>query len=228
MRIWAIVPVKRLAAAKSRLAPILSLRQRRALVCFLLEHTLKILKGDHGIAGILVVGRDRAVRAIARKHGAAFLCEEDRGGLNRALARAQAAAVRRKAEAVLVLPADLPLLSRKDIAWVKKSAGRPPLVALEPDRSERGTNLLLMAPPGIIRFSFGPGSFARHAQAARRAGIEATVLRRRTLEQDLDLPEDLARVFGAEEDPWNPRRKRRKLKVRDENPKPSKGKRKNS
>jgi 2-phospho-L-lactate guanylyltransferase len=191
MKCWAIVPVKRLAAAKSRLAAALPPRQRRALVAFLLNRTLEVLRSEPGVEGILVVGRDRAVSTIARRHGAAFVSEGERGGLNRALARAQAAALRRGAEAVMVVPADLPLLAAGDIAWVRKKAGRAPFVVIEPDRSGRGTNVLYMAPPGIIRYCFGDRSRQRHVQAARRAGLKATILSRRALAQDLDRPEDL-------------------------------------
>jgi 2-phospho-L-lactate guanylyltransferase len=214
MKLWAIIPVKRLTAAKSRLAPVLTRPQRRTLVCFLLKHTLEILHAESGIHGVIVVGKDRAVRTLARKHGAAFVSEGEGGGLNRALARAQSAAVRRGAEAVMVLPVDLPLLSPKDLAWAKKKAGRPPFVAIEPDQSEQGTNLLYMAPPGLIRFSFGRDSFSKHRQAAREAGVRATILRRRALAQDLDLPEDLVRVYGLKQDPWNPRRTRRQSEPR--------------
>lgn len=198
MRIWAVVPVKRLADAKSRLASVLTIRQRRELVCLLLSRTLRVLRAFRGRNGILVVGSDRAVRTIARRYGAEFVAEARRGGMNRALSRARSAAVARRADAVLVVPADLPLLSARDIAWLKKKTGRPPFVAIAPDASGRGTNLLYVSPPGLIRFSFGANSFRRHLQSAQHSGITATVLRRRTLARDLDRPEDLASVCDLE------------------------------
>jgi 2-phospho-L-lactate guanylyltransferase len=78
MKRWVIVPVKRLTAAKSRLSPALSVRQRRLLAHALLNHTLKTLRGLNGIEGILVVSKDRAVRSIAGKFGAVFVREERR------------------------------------------------------------------------------------------------------------------------------------------------------
>jgi len=191
MKCWAIIPVKRLAAAKSRLASVLPARRRRELVAFLFQRTLDILRSDPGMEGIIVVGRDRSVGEMARRHGASFVREGDRGGLNRALARARTAAVRRGADAVMIIPADLPLLSAEDIARVRRKAGRPPFVVVGPDGSGRGTNVLYLAPPGIIGFSFGENSCQRHVQAARRAGVPAAILRRRSLAQDLDRPEDL-------------------------------------
>jgi 2-phospho-L-lactate guanylyltransferase len=196
MKCWAVVPVKRLSAAKSRLAPVLSLRLRCELVCFLLAHTLNALTKVNRIEGIIVVGKDPTVRAIANQWGAVFVREGERDGLNRALARAAHEAVRRGADSVMVLPADLPSLKSADIRWALKGAGQPPFMVIAPDRSEQGTNLLLMAPPGLIRFFFGERSFRRHVTAARRAGSKVRVLRRRSLAEDIDRPEDLSRFRG--------------------------------
>jgi 2-phospho-L-lactate/phosphoenolpyruvate guanylyltransferase len=195
MRCWVIVPVKHLSAAKSRLAPKLSLRQRRELVCSLLTHTLEILGSEKHIEGMLVVGKDRAVRAIAANHGALFVQEKSNDGLNRALARGAREAARRGADSIMVLPADLPLLKKADITGVLKHTGSPPFLRIAPDRAGHGTNLLLTAPPGLIRFSFGENSFRRHVSAARRAGARVSEIRRATLANDLDCPEDLARLY---------------------------------
>jgi 2-phospho-L-lactate guanylyltransferase len=197
MRCWAIVPVKRLSAAKSRLAAKLTLDQRRELVCSLLAHTLKDLEEANEIEGKIVVGRDRAVQRIAENQGAVFVPEKPHDGLNRALARAAREAVRRGAEAILILPADLPLLEKRDIAAALKGAGRPPFLRIAPDRAGVGTNLLFMAPPGLIRFSFGDRSYRRHIHAARKAGAKIFEIHRASLAEDLDRPEDLVRIYGG-------------------------------
>jgi 2-phospho-L-lactate guanylyltransferase len=208
MKRWVIVPVKQLDAAKTRLAPALSARQRRLLARGLLDHTLKVLRGLKGIEGILVVSKDRAMLAAARKFGAGTVLEAKCDGLNRALARATAEAARRGAESVLILPTDLPLLSAEDIAQAMRMANLPPFVVLAPDRAERGTNLLYMAPPGVVRFSFGERSFQRHRQAARRAGADAAVCRRPGLAHDVDRPEDLLEIEGLG---WNDPLRKRKI-----------------
>lgn len=201
MKCWVIVPVKRLSDAKSRLASKLPLRRRRKLMCVLLQHTLRALSGVGGVEGVLVVGKDGAVRAIAHGAGAGFIREGNVQGLNGALAQAETEAIRRGAKAVMILPADLPLLSAEDVAWAIKKKGRPPFFLIAPDRSRKGTNLLLMAPPGRVGFFFGRVSFRRHVQAARRAGMKVTVLRRRALAKDLDRPEDL-RLLEATDFLW--------------------------
>jgi 2-phospho-L-lactate guanylyltransferase len=200
MKRWVIVPVKRFAAAKSRLSPAVSERRRRALAKALLNHTLNTLRGVTGISGIVVVSRDRAALAAAGKFGALTVREGQCDGLNRALARASAEAVRRGADSVLILPTDLPLLSARDITRAMRMARRPPFVVLAPDRAERGTNLLYVAPPGLIKFSFGERSFQRHRRAARRAGVDPAVTRRPGLAHDIDRPEDLAEIDAL---PWD-------------------------
>jgi 2-phospho-L-lactate guanylyltransferase len=192
MKRWVVVPVKRFSAAKSRLSPALSARQRRKLARMLLEHTLTALVRLKGIEGILVVSKDRAVPAIAGKYGADFVREGKCDGLNRALARAEDEVVRRGAEAILVLPADLPLLRTRDLAEAVRLARRSPFVVIAPDRGEQGTNLLYFSPPGIIKFSFGERSFKKHLQSARRKKIRVSVLRTLVLAQDIDRPEDLS------------------------------------
>jgi 2-phospho-L-lactate/phosphoenolpyruvate guanylyltransferase len=195
MKRWVIVPVKRLAAAKSRLAPAISAGQRHTLARALLDHTLETLHGLKGIDGILVVSKDRAVLAAVRKSGAGTVLEAKCDGLNRALARATAEAVRRGAQAVLILPADLPMLSTEDLHRVMKMVSRPPFMVIAPDRMERGTNLLYMAPPRVVKFSFGERSFHRYLRSACRAGVKPVICRRPALAYDVDRPEDLADIY---------------------------------
>ncbi len=192
MKRWIIVPVKRLSAAKSRLSKALPARQRRRLARMLLERTLTTLRRLKGIEGILVVSKDRVVPSIAGKYGAIHVREGQCDGLNRALARAADEAARRGAEAVMVLPADLPLLRTRDLAQAVRLARHSPFVVIAPDRAERGTNLLYLSPPGIIKFSFGERSFEKHTLSARRKKIRVSVLRNSALAQDIDRPEDLS------------------------------------
>jgi 2-phospho-L-lactate guanylyltransferase len=99
---------------------------------------------------------------------------------------------------VLVLPADLPLITREDIIALLDRAVRPPVVVIAPDRHGKGTNALLMCPPGIIEFDFGENSFQRHCERAKAAGARLEVVDLPTLGLDLDLPEDLELVRQME------------------------------
>jgi 2-phospho-L-lactate guanylyltransferase len=198
MTIWAIVPVKPLRRGKSRLAGTLSEEEREKLNRDLLEHTLATLTDLKEIEQVLVVSRDPAALAIARDHGARTVQEEGAPHLNTALKRATVVAKIYATRGVLVLPADLPLLTRTDILSLIERAENPPVVVIAPDRREEGTNALLISPSGLIEYEFGPGSFAHHCERAIRAGARLEVVNLPSLALDLDLPEDLEMVAEME------------------------------
>jgi 2-phospho-L-lactate/phosphoenolpyruvate guanylyltransferase len=99
---------------------------------------------------------------------------------------------------VLVLPADLPLMTPNDILALIERATQPPVVVIAPDRHKEGTNALLICPAGLIEYDFGVGSFQRHCKRARQAGARLEVVTLPSLGLDLDLPEDLEEVLKLE------------------------------
>lgn len=191
MTLWAIIPVKPLRRGKSRLAGTLSEDEREQLNQSLLEHTLDTLTNLKEIEQVLVVSRDPHALTIARNHGARTVQEDGQPHLNTALQRATVVAKVYATRGVLVLPADLPLLSREDVLALLDKASQPPVVVIAPDRHRKGTNALLMSPAGLIEYDFGDDSFQRHCERARRAGARLEVVELPSLGLDLDLPEDL-------------------------------------
>jgi 2-phospho-L-lactate guanylyltransferase len=191
MSLWAIVPVKPLRRGKSRLSHVLSGDERKKLNISLLEHTLKVLSSEPRLDAVLVVSRDPAALALARDFGARTVQEEGMPELNMALKRATIIAQMYEIGSVLVLPADLPLLSSADLTLLLAQTGAPPEVVIAPDRHHDGTNALLVNPAGLIEYTYGPGSFARHCESARLAGAALKIVEAPSLGLDLDLPEDL-------------------------------------
>ena len=191
MTLWAIVPVKPLRHGKSRLSGTLSEDERAQLNESLLEHTLTTLAGLNELEQVLVVSRDPHALAIARKHGARTVREDGSPHLNTALTRATVVAKLHATRGVLILPADLLLLTRADILALIERATNPPVVVIAPDRHEKGTNALLMSPAGLIEYDFGEGSYQRHCKRAKIAGARLEIVKLPSLGLDVDLPEDL-------------------------------------
>lgn len=194
MTLWAIVPVKPLRRGKSRLAGILSEDERTELNRSLLQNTLKTFADLKEVEEVLVISRDPQALAIARQHGARTVREDGQPELNTALKRATVIAQVYATRGVLVLPADLPLVTRDDVLALIARAGEPPAVVIAPDRHGTGTNALLISPAGLIEYDFGENSFQRHCQRAREAGARLEIVNLPTLGLDLDLPEDLELV----------------------------------
>lgn len=192
MTLWAIVPVKPLRRGKSRLSGTLSEDERATLNEKLLEHTLATLADLKELEQVLVVSRDPHALTIARNHGARTVREDGQPHLNTALTRATVVAKLHATSGVLILPADLPLLSRDDILTLIERATNPPVVVIAPDRHETGTNALLLSPADAIEYDFGEGSYQRHCKRAKKAGARLEIVKLHSLGLDLDLPEDLA------------------------------------
>jgi len=191
---WAIVPVKPLGRGKSRLAGSLNDAERAELNRHLLERTLKTLKELREVEQVLVVSRDSSALSLARQLGARTVQEDGAPSLNTALRRASVIAQMYASRGVLVVPADLPLLTRDDLVAVLERATDPPVVVIAPDRHRRGTNALLLAPGDLIEYDFGGDSFVRHCELARAAGARLEIVELPSLGLDLDLPEDLELV----------------------------------
>jgi 2-phospho-L-lactate guanylyltransferase len=194
-RIVALVPVRSLSGAKSRLGEPLDAEERAELILGLLRRTLEEALTATRLAGVVVVSMDADLLALARTMGAASLLQEV-DGLNEGLAEARLAASP-EATAVMVLPADLPGVAASAIDQLAEAAelelrGAPEksVVVLVPDRHGTGTNALLVAPPEAISFHFGEGSRAAHRAAAESAGASYLELDG-PLSFDVDTPEDL-------------------------------------
>jgi len=188
----AIVPVGTLEGAKSRLGEALDAEERRDLVTDQLRRTIRATNGSAAVLETIVVTPDDDVRAIALAAGARPMRQRGRG-LNKGLTEARDDALAGGAGAILVVPVDLPLVTVAALADVLRPLDDPrrPLVVLVPDRHGRGTNALLVAPPGAIEFCFGGESRAAHAACAREAGARLVELLDSPLALDLDTPEDL-------------------------------------
>jgi 2-phospho-L-lactate guanylyltransferase len=194
--IAALVPVKRLASAKSRLRSVLSDGQRRELVLAMLEDVLRLTVGQLAIAATAVVSADDEVLAFARRLGAQPIREQSGvRGLNAALAFAADVLASQGVDGLLVLPADVPLATPEDIETILAAWQEAPVV-LCPSHSG-GTGALALRPPNGIPFRFGPRSFAAHRRAAAERGLPVAVVSRPGLALDIDRPEDLRAVLAG-------------------------------
>ncbi len=198
-RTWALVPIRGLETAKTRLGGDLDAEERVELVTRLLRRTLVATRDAGRIAGTIVVTMDPDAAGIATALRAVGLVERA-PGLNQAIEAARSVAVARAATAVLVLPADLPSVSALAIdellAAGDAAVGRRGLVAIVPDRHGLGTNALLVSPPDVIDPAFGESSRATHAALAAAAGATWLELDG-PLALDVDTPADLLDAAAA-------------------------------
>jgi 2-phospho-L-lactate guanylyltransferase len=192
----ALVPVKSLAAGKSRLAAALGRAGAEALALAMLEDVLAALRAVPRLAVVAVVTPDAAVAEVARRAGARALVGED-PGLNPALERAARALAPAARDGLLVVLGDVAGVRAGEIARVLEAleAGPPPRAVLAPSR-DGGSAALARRPADAFPSWFGPRSAAAHRAAAARAGVPLVELALPGFALDLDDEADL-RAFLA-------------------------------
>jgi 2-phospho-L-lactate/phosphoenolpyruvate guanylyltransferase len=191
MSTWVIIPVKPLRLAKSRLADMLTPEERQRFAEMMFRHVLGVVRSAPEITGTLVISRDNLALSIAREYGAKTIQETGTPELNTALTRASSVIASWRSEALLILPADLPLITTEDIRGIIEMGLEDNSVVITTDRNKDGTNALFVRPPGLIEYAYGKGSYYRHTTMARDAGANVYVYESERLTQDIDLPEDV-------------------------------------
>lgn len=209
MKATAIIPVKRLDAAKQRLSDSLTPTQRRQLMTAMFADTLEAVSQTRMIERLIVVTADREISRQAVAAGAEVIADPPDAGHSAAALLGITAA---GSAPVILLPGDCPLLDPRQVDGLL--TGLPtPFVIVVPDRHGSGTNSLVLSPAGAIEPSFGEGSRARHVEAARSAGIPHAIEEVETLGLDMDTPADLIALATAFKARRAGRRGRRTAKV---------------
>jgi 2-phospho-L-lactate guanylyltransferase len=184
-----IIAVKRLAAAKTRLAPVFSARTRESVVLAMLMDTLAAAGRVRSLGSITVITPDDAAAAAAIDLGADVLADPTPEGhpdpLNNAIASAERAVGSSFAN-IVVLQGDLPALQTQELneAIVAARQHRRSFVA---DRPATGT-AALFAFGSPLNTQFGSDSSARH----RTSGAIELTGAWPGLRCDVDTPNDLA------------------------------------
>lgn len=185
----AVIPAKRLAQAKSRLAGALSQAERAALSLDMLRAVARRLADAPEVARWAVISAAPEALALGRQLGGDAI-EEPEEGLNLALQLGRGWAITQGADGLLVVPSDVPLITAGDVASLAAAAEQAAVV-IAPS-NDGGTNALVLQPPDAIPFRFGQRSAAYHRFEAERRGLSVRFVESATLAFDVDTPDDHA------------------------------------
>jgi 2-phospho-L-lactate guanylyltransferase len=191
-----VIAVKRLAAAKTRLAPVFSAATREAVVLAMMVDTIRAALAVPALRSVTVVTPDQVAADTARQLGAQALTDPTPDGhrnpLNNAIAAAEAV-VRESTPNVIALQGDLPALQPQELAEAIAAARSYPR-SFVGDRHGTGTSALF-AFDVPLEPEFGPDSARRHQHSG---AIELTGAWP-GLRCDIDTPDDLmvARRLGV-------------------------------
>jgi len=200
--IWAVVPVKGFSAAKSRLGTLLGPTQRAQLARAMAADVITTLKESNVADRLCMLSNSSDTRGAAAALEVTWLEEADvtaLPGLNAGIAGIARLAARDGATALLVIHADMPLLTANDIrhvvsTWQSLDGNQRVVMVRSPDG---GTNLLLAEHPQAFTYHYGPDSHAQHTrECARRHCTTATVELTSTA-LDVDTTDDFHHLARA-------------------------------
>ena len=194
--ICAVLPVKAPINAKQRLKGFLSPSQREALARLMFQEVLSTLCTVRGLDRIIVATSDQAVANHASQSGATVFEEQEQRGHSHSADAAARRAMSLGAATVLLLPIDVPLVTKVEIEdLIDAAESLAGGVIIVPSSDGTGTNALVRTPPDAIASCFGPGSFRAHLDQAQQRGVPAAVLRPPGLLFDIDTTQDVEELL---------------------------------
>lgn len=191
-----VIAVKRLAAAKTRLAPVFSAATRENVVLAMMVDTIRAALAVPALHVVTVVTPDQAAAQAALELGAHVLTDPTPEGhsnpLNNAISAAEKV-IRESAPNIVALQGDLPALQPQELAEAIAAARAYPR-SFVGDRHGTGTSALFAFDVALAP-EFGPDSARRHQHSG---AIELTGAWP-GLRCDIDTPDDLlvARRLGV-------------------------------
>jgi 2-phospho-L-lactate guanylyltransferase len=191
----AVVPLKNLKSAKSRLGGILSEEERQGLVVEMLRDVLKALKDSLPITKIFVV----ADTPLFDHLGVETIVETKNRGYDEAIIEALNDNRVNRSISMLILPADLPLITSDELGILVTQHSKRGL-RIAGARDGDGTNALLMTPPNLLDTKFGKGSFERHKKEAMNNAAPVEVINLPGFAFDVDTEQDLIDFIKIESD----------------------------
>jgi 2-phospho-L-lactate/phosphoenolpyruvate guanylyltransferase len=201
MKIAAVIPMKSLHSAKSRLSNILTAQQRKNLAMYLLDATIKELKKSNFITEIIIVSNDKALKQYTCINNLKYIKDSDEG-VNQAVILADKYCIDNGIDANIVIPQDLPFISAKEIDEICTISNKyHKCIIICPSKRFDGTNVLFRKPPDVIKTHYDNNSYLNHLKEAYKFKIPIESLDILKLRFDLDTKEDLLELFPLEN--WN-------------------------
>ena len=186
----ALIAIKERARCKTRLADVLEPPERIDLVRSMLTAVLEAAGNAPTVHQVIVISPERDTVP------AEIPVLADTGeSLNTALMQAHTMVRELGCHEIVVLPADLPLITSAEIDELVR-AGHAGGFAMATDAAGIGTNALCLMSTQPFRFQFGPDSRRLHLQEAQRLGSSPQVVHLAGLEFDVDSSADLDLLDG--------------------------------
>jgi 2-phospho-L-lactate guanylyltransferase len=194
--LWALVPVKALERAKQRLRNCLG-EDRAEFTVAMLKDVLAALSDSKEVSHIAVVTNDPRVAAISKRGDLVVLDEGESKGMNEALELGRDAIRRMGGQRMVIVPADIPLMTGSETdrvlqeLQIQRKVWRDGITGIGPSKDRGGTNFLCIETGQPFPLMYGPDSYRRHRKCAIEHGSQPVSLQSITISLDIDEKKDL-------------------------------------
>ncbi len=191
-----LIPVKNLAHAKQRLAPLLEPAARTALAQAMLLDVLETLDAWPNRPAIAIVTSDPFALGVAQRFALEVIPDYANRSETDAIEMATELCRARGVSSTLVIPADIPLVTVLEMEAILDAAP-PEGSVLVPAADGRGTNAVYRSPAALFPLRFGNDSFKPHLAAARATEKPCVLLSLPGIALDVDNPAELRQLASA-------------------------------
>ncbi|MEL0612717.1 2-phospho-L-lactate guanylyltransferase [Marinomonas arenicola] len=195
-KLCVVIPMKRPAHAKQRLAGCLSHREREQLAISMFTNTLMFFRRHFPALNMMVISESDEMLSLAASYGANTLREDGKKGLNGALSQACQWVKNAGFSHQIIIPSDIALLDQEEFSALLQAARCHQVVIAK--AKDGGTNALATSPPDAIAFRYGTESAAKHDAEAGLQGLACCQLLLPNLSQDIDQSDDLERAIAQQ------------------------------
>lgn len=194
---WALVPIKPLAEAKTRLAEALDATRRQELVLAMARDVLAALVESDACSRVVIVSAMPEINRLIAVSGVSALDPSPIRGLNQELAYSADWAYGHGARHVLIAHADLPAIAPRAVQAFIDPLPEAGTLRLAASKEGTGTNMLLSSVPLPVPLQFGKDSLSKFEAAARSRGVALEIRRDPLLAADIDELADLRELVRA-------------------------------
>jgi FO synthase len=192
---WALIPLKNLELAKTRLAPTLTPGERRRLMLGMVRDGLHALTRCRSIEKVFLLSRDQACSELARDFPVEILNLEQDTSINDGLEAAALLLAGRGCRELLIQHGDLPVVSPFAIeAFIDNHRESGAAISLVSCQHRGGTNAMIVPLPCPVHFAYGEHSFMKHVAQAEAKKLPVNVFEHKQLALDLDNIHDLLQL----------------------------------
>ena len=163
----------------------------------MLKDVLAAVTASRTVTSTAIVTPDPQVAGMAGWRGITVIEEEGSGGMNAAIGLGVAKICSLGGRRMVILPADLPLLTGDELDRLVQAYSRQvndgdgQAIGITPSTDGGGTNCLFMDSCSPITFQYGPGSFKLHRSDAEKHRRKVISLASPVVSMDIDEPGDI-------------------------------------